>query len=324
MSKLLTSINARKNRISIELVPPGRGRDPDGTIACVEAVARFEPAFVSVTDHPAGRAWEERMGKAVALPIRAKPGTLGLCVAIREKTGALVVPHLVCIGNGIFKAEDQLIDLCYAGFNDIFIIRGDERFIPFAGKQENEDKKELKHALDLVELAAAMNRGEYLSDGSKGAMTKFSVGVAAYPEKHPQAANLESDLAALANKEKGGASWAATQMLFDAAIYESFVNKSGKAGIGLAIIPGVKPVLNARSLSRLPGTFFVNIPQKLVNALENARSPAEERLAGIKHAASLVQKLYDAGAPCVHFFTMGRAKDTVDVLEAVFGPKGAA
>lgn len=322
MAKVLASINTRSNRISIELVPPSRGGNPDAIFACVEATAPFEPAFISVTDHPFGRAWEERLGKPVAMPIRAKPGTLGLCVALREKTGAIVVPHLVCIGNDLFKAEDQLIDLCYAGFSDIFVIRGDERFTPFANKLDDSNDKSLKRAIELVELVAAMNNGEYLSDGTKGSRAGFSVGVASYPEKHHQAANLEADIANLAKKEKTGASWSVTQMLFDASIYSAFLEKLKASGIGLPVIPGIKPIMKARSLASIPGTFYVNLPQSLVNALENARTPKEERLAGTRHAATLVQELYDAGAPCVHFFTMGRAKDTVEVLEAVFGPKG--
>lgn len=331
MSRVIEALGERPRRISIEVVPPSRGGDPDGVIACVEAVGPFEPAFVSVTDHPAGRVWEERDGVPVSRPIRGKPGTLGLCVAIREKTGALVVPHVVCLGNDRFKAEDQLIDLRYAGFTDVFIVRGDERFTPFADKagQGNAAAKPdgaagggagpLPRALDLVRLAAAMNAGDYLSDGSKGSPAGLSLGVAAYPEKHPQSPNPEADLAALAEKMAAGADWIATQMVFSAERYANFVAGARAAGISAPIIPGVKALTRARSLAGIPGTFFVDVPPKLVGALLAARSPAEERLAGIRHAAALVEALFEAGAPCVHFFTMGKARDAVETLNAVFG-----
>ena len=327
MSSVLDALAANPRRISMEVVPPSRGGDPDGVIACVEALAPFGPAFVSVTDHPAGRAWAERDGNPVAVPIRGKPGTLGLCVAIRARTGATVVPHLVCLGNDRFKAEDQLIDLRYAGFTDIFVVRGDERFTPFvksgstngATVPDTAGSGSLSRALDLVRIVAAINRGDYLSDGSKGSPAGFTVGVAAYPEKHPSSPNPEADLAALVEKVTAGASWIATQMVFDADRYSDFADRARAAGIEAPIIPGIKPLVRASSLAGLPGTFFVDVPRALVEALTEARSPAKERLAGIRHAADLVGRLYDAGAPCIHFFTMGKARDAVETLEAVFG-----
>ena len=327
MSSVLQALGAKPRRISIEVVPPSRGGDPDGVIACVEAVAPFEPAFVSVTDHPAGRAWEERAGVPVAVPIRGKPGTLGLCVAIRERTGAVVVPHVVCLGSDRFKAEDQLIDLRYAGFSDVFVVRGDERFIPFAEKSAaaGTNAGALPRAIDLVRIVAAMNAGDYLSDGSRGSPAGLTVGVAAYPEKHPASPNPEADLAALAEKMAAGASWIATQMVFDAARYADFAARARAAGITAPIIPGVKPLVRARSLAGVPGTFFVDVPKELARNLSEARSPAEERLAGLRHAAALVEALFDAGAPCVHFFTMGKARDAVETLSAVFGePSGGS
>jgi methylenetetrahydrofolate reductase (NADPH) len=332
MSSVLDALAAAPRRISMEVVPPSRGGDPDGVIACVEALAPFEPAFVSVTDHPAGHAWAERDGAPVAVPIRGKPGTLGLCVAIRERTGATVVPHLVCLGSDRFKAEDQLIDLRYAGFTDVFVVRGDERFSPFAspgtgtgpGAPGVAGYGSLSQAVDLVRIVAAINRGDYLSDGSKGSPAGFSVGVAAYPEKHPASPNPEADLASLREKVQAGASWIATQMVFDAGRYADFVGRARAAGIEEPIIPGLKPLVRARSLAGVPGTFFVDVPRALVDALTEARSPAEERLAGIRYAAALVGRLYDAGAPCIHFFTMGKARDAVETLEAVFGGASGA
>jgi len=319
MKSVLEALARGPRRVSIELVPPSRGGDPDGAIACVEAVAPFDPAFVSVTDHPAGKAWLDRDGKPVEVPIRGKPGTLGLCVAIRERTGAAVVPHVVCLGSDRFKAEDQLIDLRYAGFKDVFIVRGDERFSPFAGKAGRPGDGLLPRAVDLVRIAAAMNAGDYLSDGSKGSPAGLSIGVAAYPEKHPSSPNPGADLAALVEKVEAGASWIATQMVFYASRYADFAARAKAAGITAPIIPGVKPLVRAKSLAGVPGTFFVDVPPELAAALTEARSPAEERLAGVRHAAALVGALYDAGAPCGHFFTMGKARDAVETMEAVFG-----
>lgn len=322
MGNVLSALASAPRRVSVEVVPPPRGGDTDGIMACIDAVAPFDPAFVSVTDHPAGRAWEERNGAPVPVPIRGKPGTLGLCVAIRNHSGIPVVPHVVCVGNDRFKAEDQLIDIRYAGFSDVFLVKGDERFSPFADRHGD---RALNKALDLIRIAAAMNRGEYLSDGSKGSPAGLSIGVAAYPYKHPSSPNPESDLEALKLKVEAGAEWIATQMVFDAGRYAAFAARARSAGISVPIIPGLKPLTRAASLRSVPGTFFVDVPAELTKALLDARSPAEERLAGVKFAARLVGELYDAGAPCVHFFSMGRAGDTVETLEAAFGsPAGGS
>jgi len=88
------------------------------------------------------------------------------------------------------------------------------------------------------------------------------------------------------------------------------------------IIPGIKPIVRKKSLRAVPGSFFIDVPQSLAKAMDEAASPAEERLVGIKFAAKLMSDLYDVGAPCVHLFTMGKARDTLETLSAVFGGGG--
>ncbi len=320
MSAVLDALALGPRRISVEVVPPPRGADPDGVLACIDALSPWEPAFVSVTDHPGGRLWVDEAGSPRSMPARSKPGTLGICVALREETGLPVVPHVVCLGNDRFSAEDALIDFRYAGFRDIFAVRGDERFAPYAHPAAGD----LPSALELVRLASALNRGEYAGGAARGSAAGFSIGVAAYPEKHPASPNPERDLAAFAEKVDAGASWALSQMLFRADAYASFLARARAAGISVPILPGVKPLCSSRSLRAVPRHFFVDIPDTLVRAIEDARSPAEERLAGIRHAAGLCEALYDAGAPCIHFFTMGRQRDALETLVALFGAKGAS
>jgi methylenetetrahydrofolate reductase (NADPH) len=130
---------------------------------------------------------------------------------------------------------------------------------------------------------------------------------------------------ALAAKEEAGAQWALSQMVFDAAVFKDFLARCRDAGIAMPIMPGVKPLCSLRSLYSVPRHFFVNVPEAFIRTMEEARSPAEERLAGIRFAAELCAGLYDAGAPCLHFFSMGKPRDTVETLAALFGPgaKGA-
>jgi methylenetetrahydrofolate reductase (NADPH) len=108
-----------------------------------------------------------------------------------------------------------------------------------------------------------------------------------------------------------------TQMLFEAKHYAALVAALRASGVNVPVIPGIKPVLRASSLASIPKNFFIDLPQDMVAAFSEARSPAEERSAGQKWAADLARDLFDAGAPCLHFFTMGSGAATKAVLEAI-------
>lgn len=318
MSAVLDALARGGPRFSLEVVPPSRGADPSTVLRAVESLLPYDPAFVSVTDHPGGRLWVDEGEAARAVPARAKPGTLGLCVALREASGVPVVPHAVCIGADAFVAEDALIDYRYAGFRDVFLVRGDERFAPYAGGPKPGG---LGRAIELVRLAAALNRGEYAGGAARGCPAGLSIGVASYPERHPAAPNAERDLAALKEKVDAGASWSLTQMVFDPGAYAAFVARAREAGVAAPVMPGVKPVTSFRSLLALPAHFFITIPEAFVREMEEARTPAEERLVGVRRAEALCRALYDAGAPCLHFFSMGRSRDTLETLVALFGAR---
>lgn len=317
-------------RASIEVIPPDRGGDLGEILQAVEPLLAHNLAFVSVTDHPGGRAWAEGEAGAERVALRTKPGTLGTAVALREAFHLPTLPHLVSSGADRLAVEDLLIDLHYAGFRDLFVIRGDERFIPAALRPEGSHKappgralEGYAHAADLVAHVALLNRGLYTPPAG-GRPTAFKVGVAAYPEKHFESPNPESDVAHLVEKIKAGADYVVTQMVFDAAPYRALVAALRAAGLDLPVIPGIKPLFRAASVAAIPRTFHVNIPQSLVGALEEARSPEEERRAGLDWMVGLCRDLLDAGAPCLHFFTMGRGLGTRAVLDALYGRGGEA
>jgi methylenetetrahydrofolate reductase (NADPH) len=308
--------------VSIEVVPPARGGDIEEIKAAVGLLMPHRPAFVSVTDHPAGRAWADSGKGPARVALRTKPGTLGTAVALRDEFRVQTVPHLVASGADRLAMEDLLIDLHYAGFRDLFVVRGDERRAPPGSLADAcEGKVEgYAHAADLVAHVASLNAGRY-TPPAEGRPTAFAVGVAGYPQKHFEAPNLETDVLRLKEKIDAGASFVVTQMLFDARHYAGIVRALGELGSRVPVVPGIKPLLRAKSLASIPRTFFVDLPQELVAALSEARSPAEERLAGIEWAVRLARDLIEAGAPCLHFFTMGSGASTKAILDALYGPK---
>ena len=310
----------------MEVVPPPRGAGLEDLFSAVEALLPYGPAKVSVTDHPSAAPDPERLdspGYPARPQPRRAPGTLGTALAIRSEFRVRTVPHLVATGADRLAMEDLLIDLHYAGFRELFVVRGDDRFSRVKEDEGSSSERGYSCAAALVAHVEALNRGEYLPRAQPGKPTDFSVGVAGYPEKHFAAANKTSDLRRLKEKVDAGASYIVTQMLFDSDTYFEFVERLREAGISIPVIPGIKPLTRASQAASVPRNFFVDLPDSLVRALESARTPAEERRIGIAAAARLAERLLAGGAPCLHFFTMGKGGSTKAVLDAVFGgPEG--
>lgn len=345
-SRVLDSLDSG-HCLSIEMVPPPRGGDLESIMAAMETIMPHGPSFVSVTDHPGGKAWADSDDGPRRVALRTKPGTLGTAVALRDAFGVTTVPHIVGGMADRLDVEDLLIDLHYANFRDIFVVMGDDRYAPAAlgargvegsggraagaagqpwaaGRGAGGPGAEgYGHACDIVEHIARLNEGRY-TPPAEGKPTAFTVGVAAYPQKHFAAPNPEADLGHLAEKIRAGANFVITQMVFEAKPYIELVRRLRGLGLNVPVLPGVKPLFKASSLELIPRTFFVDLPQPLVTALREARSPEEEKAAGIAWTAKLCRDLLDAGAPGLHFFTMGRGAGTRWILDALFGPKGRA
>lgn len=327
MSEARSEDGPAEGVFSIEVVPPARGAGLEDLFAAVETLLPYGPSRVSVTDHPAGPPDGTPLpggGFARSGP-RSKPGTLGTALALQSAFKIRAVPHLVSRRANRFAMEDLLIDLHYAGFRELFIVRGDDRFYRDPGNAGSEAPGSgYSCAADLVAHAAALNRGEYLPPGGHGKPTAFRIGVAGYPEKHFAAPNKEADLRKLKEKVDAGASYIVTQMVFDPRRYFEFVAALREAGIAVPVIPGIKPLTRASQAEGVPRNFFVDVPDSLLRSLEEARTPEEERRVGIRAAALLSEELLAGGAPSIHFFTMGRGGATRDVLDLVFGgPEGS-
>ncbi len=304
--------------ISLEFIPPPRGSSVEEVFRAVDYLLDFSPQFVNVTNHPSKIDYKEINGKIVKVPLSKRPGTIGLCAAIKHRYKNLeVVPHLICAGHTKYRLEDILIELNYLGINNVFVIRGDPSYDENFGPSQDE----WRYAKELVEQIANMNRGVYLYPIENAVSTDFCIGVAGYPEKHHEAPNLYDNITRLKEKVDAGADYIITQMFFSFEVYKRFVELTRNAGIKVAIIPGIKPVVSSKSLRRIPKRFFVDIPQILLNSMEEAKTPKEEWKVGISYMAKLVDKLLANGAPGVHVFTMGRGKSARSLLEAVFGKK---
>ncbi|MBN2399323.1 MAG: methylenetetrahydrofolate reductase [Candidatus Aminicenantes bacterium] len=319
MTKVIDWLNQNKKLLfSLEITPPDRGKSMDDILSGIDPLMHFEPQFINVTYHQPHMVYEEKDNVITRRPRRKKPGTVGICSAIKNRFQVEPVPHLICGSFNRYETEDTLIDLHFLGIKNLLALRGDPppgqaRYIP--------EKNGHQYASQLVEQIAQLNRGKYLDELEDPFPTNFCIGVAAYPEKHFESPNLQKDLFYLKNKVDMGAEYIITQMFFDFEIYKHFVEKARDMGIHVPIIPGLKPLVSKKQLFDIPSTFHVNIPVELVNLIEESRTPEQAFTQGVRYMARLAEQLITYGVPGLHVFTMGYGRSTLALLEMVFGKK---
>ena len=303
---------ADKPLISFEIIPPKRGGDIKSLLRVVDDIAQYNPPFIDITSHAAEVIYEETPKGIQRKVKRKRPGTLGICALIQNKYNIDAVPHVLCQGFTREETEDFLIDLQYLQIENVLAVRGDE----------SNYKKPLLHgrsaniyAADLVQQIANMNKGKYLEDSLVDARpSDFCIGVGAYPEKHFEAPNPETDIQNLKKKVEAGADYIVTQMFYDNKVYFNFVDKCKKAGIDVPIIPGLKIITSATQLTNIPRNFFVNIPVELTNNIIN--SPKEDILeAGVEWTFRQVKELLDKKVPAIHFYIMQDSKPIRMLME---------
>ena len=302
---------ANRPFFSFELTPPERGSSISDIYEIVDRLIRFRPSFIDVTNHAADSWFEERAEGTFKRHItRKRPGTLGLCAALKYRYDVETVPHLLCIGFTKEETEDALIELSFLGIHNVLAIRGD-----YTDWKEIRRGERNRYAADIVRQIVDMNRGRYLHSLSERNHTEFCVGVAAYPEKHYEAPSLAFDIAHLKAKVDAGAEYVITQMFFQNDAYFSFVDRCRAEGIEVPIIPGLKVLTRKSLLKNIPRNFHVDIPDDLVGEIMAADRPEHVSEIGRRHALAQARGLLEGGAPGVHFFVYSDAQDAAIVLE---------
>lgn len=298
--------------ISYEIIPPKRGGSVQRIFDTVEQLMRFDPPFIDVTSHSAQVYYEEMPdGKLKRHVKRKRPGTLGLCAAIKSRFGVETVPHLLCNGFTREETEDALIELNYLGIQNVMALRGDDNGYQ---KPVRPERSCNDHAVELVKQIVDMNEGRYLEDMIDAQPTDFCIGVAGYPEKHFEAPNLTWDILNLKRKVDAGAHYVVTQMFFDNQPYFEFVEACRDVGITVPIIPGLKILTSKRHLKTLPSYFHVNVPESLAAEVENADDDDVAQI-GIDWAVMQCEELLSANVPCIHFYIMSNPEHVMKVVE---------
>ncbi len=306
---------AGKTLFSIEIIPPMKGQHLGELMSHIEPLMEFKPPFIEVTYHREEYVEKVIDGVSKRIPIRKRPGTLGICASIMQRFQIEAVPHVICGGFTKEETEDFLIDLHYLGIENALLLRGDQekgeaQFVPKPGGHA--------YANELVEQVAAMNQGILLHEETESLPTNFCIGVAGYPEKHIDAVSFDQDLRYLKQKVDAGADYIVTQMFFDNAKYFDFVKKCREMGINVPIIPGLKPLATERQLDILPEIFHLEIPSDFVAEARKCANNAAIKQLGIEWAVQQGKELIQAGVPALHFYTMSKSDSVRAIAEKLF------
>src|ERR1700722_7739009 len=204
---------AKDTLFSIEVLPPQKGKTIDDLLKVIEPLMEFKPPYIDVTYHREEIIYKKRPdGLVEEVPLRKRPGTVGICAAIQGRFKVDTVPHLVCGGFTAEETEDALFTLHYLDINNLLLLQGDNE----KNSKTGMPKYGHKYASELTSQVACMNRGKFLHEETENEMkTNFCIGVAGYPEKHFEAPNLATDLKWLKHKVDCGADYIVTQMFFD-------------------------------------------------------------------------------------------------------------
>lgn len=317
--KVIDIINQRQGQpfASFEIVPPLKGTDAERLYNIIEPLMQLTPPFINITCHRDEVEYHPNAdGTFTKLTLSKRPSTIAIVAAVMRRFPQVqIVPHVICGGASRHHVESELLDLRFLGIENVMALRGDALpgqrvFIP--------ERDGFVHTNELVTAIASLNRGEYLDPNISATKSdhSFCVGVAGYPEKHFEAANMETDIENLRRKVEAGADYVVTQMFYSNEAFYRFRDACQQAGISVPIIPGLKPITTPRQVNMLPRTFHIDLPQPLVENLR--RHPDDARKVGTEWCISQSQDLIAHGVPAIHYYTMGRPDDISLIVRSTF------
>ncbi len=267
----------RSKVFSVELFPPRTPAGEENLAAALGPLSALEPSFFSVTFGAGGT---------------TRSGTIETVVRAMDETGIAAAPHLSCI-EGTRESIGEFLDRYKdAGVRRIVTLRGD---LP----DDMESPGVFSSATELVAFIRERTGGY------------FHIEVGCYPEFHPEAQSAAADLGYFRDKVEAGADSAMTQFFFNADAYFYFVDEVERMGVDIPIVPGIMPIWDYEKVARFSAGCGAEIPQWLKKRMEAyGDDAASQRQLGIEFITDLCERLLDAGAPGLHFYSLNRAEPT--------------
>ena len=270
--------------LSFEFFPPKDAEAEVQLMNVIEELKPLKPSFVSITRTGGGA-----------------PPTIDLTARVQNEVGFVSMSHLTCAGYTRDQIAELLDTAWDAGVRNILALRGDaapgqQTFSVTEGGFANAD--------DLVKFTAERH--------------PFCIGVAGYPEGHPQCLNLERDAQYLKKKLDNGAQFVITQLFFDNADFFRWRDRCEGMGIRAPLVAGLMPVLNIAQTKRFVTMCGAKIPNPLLEQMESLESdPQSVHAAGIEYAIKQCEELLANGVAGLHFYTLNKSKATVLISQAL-------
>ncbi len=258
--------------LSIEIFPPKSNAQLEDVLEAAQKMSRLNPSFMSVT-YGAGGSTSKK--------------TAEISSYLTRQLHIPALAHLTCISLDQKDIPARLDELSALGIENILALRGDypEDYTPIPGA--------FSHASDLISAIKA--HGD------------FCVGAACYPEGHPEAASISSDIAYLKAKQEAGCDFFTTQMFFDNGQFYSFLYRLREAGITVPVVAGIMPLTNAAMLRRTIKLSGANMPTKFRSIVDRfGDDPAAMKQAGIAYATDQIIDLLANGFTHIHLYSMNK------------------
>ena len=275
---------AGRPSVSFEIFPPKRDAPFDGIRETVRRLARQKPAFMSVTYGASGN---------------ANANTVEVADFV-QKCGVCALAHLTCLTSSREKIADEIKALRKAGVENILCLRGDmprDATEPPSGC--------FAHAVDLVRALRPSG---------------FCLGGACYPERHPECAHMEDDIAYLREKVEAGLDFVTTQMFFDNNVFFRYLAKLRDRGVTVPVIAGIMPVTNGRQIERICRLSGTYLPSRFKSIVDRYGDHPPAMLdAGVAYATEQIVGLFANGVNAVHVYTMNRPEVAERIMRNLEG-----
>jgi methylenetetrahydrofolate reductase (NADPH) len=282
------AFKAGRPTLSFEFFPP---KNEDGHAQLLQAIDELRPLapdFVSITRTGVGT-----------------QGTLDLTCEVQNELGFRAMSHLTCVHHTRAEMGEALDVLWQSGIRNVLALRGDT---PPGMNPVDKGEDGFCYASDLVPFVRARH--------------DFCIGVAGYPESHPQSLNPTRDLEMLKKKVDAGAHFIITQLFFDNDDFYRWRDGVHAMGIEVPIVAGIMPILNVAQIKRFVTLCGAKIPHPLLLQLESLESdPLAVHAAGVEYAIRQCEDLLANGADGLHFYTLNRSKATVLIGQALQGKR---
>lgn len=284
--KITDKFVEKKPLVSFEIFPPKAGYPVDTIYDSIDELYNLEPDFMSVT-YGAGGSTRDK--------------TVEISSYIQNRCNLTSVAHVTCISSTRNEINNILNSLTESNVQNVLALRGDYPR-DFSAVAVPADR--FKNSVELI---------EYFKKNSD-----LCVGVACYPEKHPDAKNLDADIDFLRRKVDAGADFLVTQMFFDNEVFYDFYDKTQNKGIDLPIFTGIMPILNKHQVNTIKKLTGNSIPEKLQRLLDKyENNPEALREAGMSYAISQIIDLLSWGIDGIHIYTMNKPSTARKILGSI-------